>query len=1204
MKLYDFKSFLFGTLRGQLILGVALVHAVMMTVFIFDLTFRQSKILLDRQIEEVTALAKSLSTSSAVWIASDDVAGLQELVSSVEQYPELEFAMLTDEVGYVLAHTEHDRIGQYLLDLPVQTNNTVLLKTPELLEVLVPAHLGTQHIGWVRVGINRNVTSDKLTNMIRMGVLYAIVAIIIGSIIAWWMGRLFTQRLYAVQNTISEVESGNRDARSNIKGVDEAAAIATEFNTLLDSLDEQRRSLLKSETRFKSLLWSIRVGVVVHNPDTSILMSNPMAQQLLGATEDQMTGKTENTLAWNFLREDGAVMPADEYPVNRTIAASKPIKDMVVGVRHAGDENITWVLVSSELVINNKDEIDEIVITFVDITKQKQAELDIKQMNRKLQAISNCNQYMIHPKDEQTLLNGICNIISTEAGYRLVWVGYVGSDESKSIRPVAQAGFDDGYIAKANLNWSEDDEHGRGPAGECVRSGKIVYIQDFTTDERMSPWRENALQRGYQSIISLPLKDENASVFGVLLIYSDKINAFTTDELRLLEEMSGNLAFGIMVLRARAERKEVEKKILRLADIVESSEDAIIGKDLDGIITSWNKGAEKIYGYSESETIGKSITIIVGHEKLEEIHQIIEKIKSGDHIAHFETIRKRKDGQYINVSLTISPIRDSEGNIVASSTIGRDITSRKLTDEALREASIYARSLIEASIDPLVTISQNGKITDVNHATEVVTGVKRDHLIGNEFSDYFTEPEKARVGYKQVLANGMIRDYPLTIRHASGTSTDVLYNATVYRNGSGELQGVFAAARDITERKLIEDAMFFVAQRGWQTGTENFFEALARFLGEKLDMDYVLIDKIDKNPDMAETLALYAKGSIEPNMSYTLKGTPCENVMGRQLCIYPCGIQQLFPEDTLLPEMDAESYTGIPLWDSTGLPIGLIAVISCKPLPDDAPIAQLLQLVATRAAAELERKQAEDEILKLNQSLERRVIERTSQLEAANKELEAFSYSVSHDLRAPLRAIDGFSHGLLEEYYDKIDDQGKKYLQRVRSATQRMAQLIDDMLTLSRLSRTEMDIQEVNLSEIFREITGDLHETQPNRQVEFITQEGIKAQGDSRLLRIVFENLLGNAWKFTSKHATARIEFNMKQEKERTVYYIRDDGAGFNMEYAKKLFGAFQRLHTDAEFPGTGVGLAIVQRVIHRHGGNVWAEAEIEKGATIYFTIS
>ena len=228
-------------------------------------------------------------------------------------------------------------------------------------------------------------------------------------------------------------------------------------------------------------------------------------------------------------------------------------------------------------------------------------------------------------------------------------------------------------------------------------------------------------------------------------------------------------------------------------------------------------------------------------------------------------------------------------------------------------------------------------------------------------------------------------------------------------------------------------------------------------------------------------------------------------------------------------------------------------------------------------------------------------------LEATNRELEAFSYSVSHDLRAPLRSIDGFSQILLEDYSGELDEEGKDYLSRVRAASQRMGRLIDDLLGLSRVTRGAMSRERVNLSSLAQAVAGELREARPDRGVEFTVQKGLEVWGDPRLLRVALVNLMGNAWKFTEKEPEARIEFGQDEELSRKgrvpVYYVSDNGAGFEMAYADKLFGAFQRLHGAEEFEGTGIGLATVQRVVHRHGGRIWAEGEVGRGATFFFTL-
>jgi PAS domain S-box-containing protein len=482
-----------------------------------------------------------------------------------------------------------------------------------------------------------------------------------------------------------------------------------------------------------------------------------------------------------------------------------------------------------------------------------------------------------------------------------------------------------------------------------------------------------------------------------------------------------------------------------LAAIVQSTDDAIVGKDLNGNITAWNTGAEGMYGYSSAEALGKSGAIIIPPDRAFELPMMLEVGRNGQVIRNFETVRVAKDGSTIDVSITISPIIGRDGEIIGTSTTARDITQLKEAQDQLRQSERHFRNLLEASLDPMVTINSDGRITGVNLATVEATGIPRDKLIGTEFPAYFTEPDKAERVYQLVFRQDLIQNYPLAMQHVSGKVIDVLYNASVYRDPNGKVLGVFAAARDITKLKKTQDA-------------------------------------------------------LEQNV----------------------------------------------------------------------------------------------------QDLRRR----TSQLEATNKELEAFAYSVSHDLRTPLRAVDGFSQALEEDYADVLGDAGKRFVSRIRAGVNRMSDLIEDLLQLSRLTRAGMKLQLVDLSALATEAIHELRETYSDRQVDVTIEPGLQARGDPRLLKQLLMNLLGNSWKFTSKKPEAKIEFSTIDIDKEQVYYIRDNGVGFDMTYSGKLFGAFQRLHTSDEFEGTGIGLATAQRIVHRHGGRIWAEGEIDKGACIFFTLN
>jgi light-regulated signal transduction histidine kinase (bacteriophytochrome) len=235
--------------------------------------------------------------------------------------------------------------------------------------------------------------------------------------------------------------------------------------------------------------------------------------------------------------------------------------------------------------------------------------------------------------------------------------------------------------------------------------------------------------------------------------------------------------------------------------------------------------------------------------------------------------------------------------------------------------------------------------------------------------------------------------------------------------------------------------------------------------------------------------------------------------------------------------------------------------------------------------------------------MEDQLVRTLAELRRSNRELEQFAYSVSHDLRAPLHRIEGFSQALLEDYATLLDEQGRIFLQRLLTGSQRMSSVIDALLDLSRITRRGMKNEEVDLSSIVIDVTSELKQQDPGRKATFVVREGLKAWGDADLIRALFVNLLENAWKYTSKHTECRIEFGLDRTSNRDAYFVRDDGAGFDMAYADKLFEPFQRLHSPSEFTGTGIGLATAQRIVHRHGGRIWAESAVEKGATFYFTL-
>ncbi len=408
----------------------------------------------------------------------------------------------------------------------------------------------------------------------------------------------------------------------------------------------------------------------------------------------------------------------------------------------------------------------------------------------------------------------------------------------------------------------------------------------------------------------------------------------------------------------------------------------------------------------------------------------------------------------------------------------------------------------------------------------------------------------------------------------------------------------------LASKKRLENAMTNVT-RGIDSETGiSFLKNLTIQLTKVLSVDLAFIGESTEDLYSIQSLAWVHDGIEKEPILYNIKDAPGIETLLKKPSVYIEGISQKFPNDPVFGKTHAEGYVSLPLLDSQGACLGLIFIVSYNKITDLPFFENILHVFGARAGAEIERLRYERRLQSLNADLEKKVDARTSQLQLAIKELESFSYSVSHDLRGPLRAVMGFGQLLSEEYSEILEDKGQKYIERIQTATLGMSQLIEDILLLSKISRSPLDATEIDLSEIAKEVIQELQELDSTRNIEWKVQPGLLAKCDPKLIRIALENLLRNSYKFTKGNEIAKITFSGNEEQGKTVFVISDNGIGFDMKYIEKLFQPFQRLHSDVEFEGTGIGLATVHRVIQRHGGKVWAEAEPEKGSQFFFTIA
>ncbi len=630
----------------------------------------------------------------------------------------------------------------------------------------------------------------------------------------------------------------------------------------------------------------------------------------------------------------------------------------------------------------------------------------------------------------------------------------------------------------------------------------------------------------------------------------------------------------LSILRDITDHRRGELAAAQLAAIVQSSEDAIIGKNLEGIVTSWNSGAEKVFGYAAFEMVGQPILRLIPPDRQHEEVEILRRIRRGENIRHLETIRVRKDGRLIDVSITTSAIRDSLGKIIGASKVARDITERKKTERAIRENEERMRLATEATG---VGIWEWNVLTNqIRWDAQMfrIYGVPptKDGFVAYRTWSDAVLPEDLRAqeeSLQSTARHGGRGSREFRIRRGSdGECRHIQAVETVRANPQGQTEWVVGTNLDITERKHAEAAL---------RNSEGRYRTLFEYAPDGI----LIADDQSNYLDANETICRM--------LGYThaeLVGLNATDIIDTS------EIQYIAPAlETIKRSADYHREWKFRRKDGSVFPAEVIATM----MPDGNLMGMIRDIT--------ERKRAEAQIQQLNSELEQRVIERTAQLAAANQELEAFSYSVSHDLRAPLRAMNGFAGIVLEEFGPQLNADGRRYLERIHNGGQRMGELIDDLLAFSRLNRQPLHRQRVDTAQLVQAVRDDTAPEQADRPIQWQIGPLPICDGDPALLKQVWVNLISNAIKYTRGRQPAVIEIGSEPQRGTDVFFVRDNGTGFDMQYADKLFGVFQRLHRADEFEGTGVGLAIVQRVIHRHGGRVWAEAAEGRGATFYFTL-